>query len=85
MFIDEHVAVVSKPSGIVVHPSGDAPDRDTCMRRLRRQLRQRVNPVHRLDRGTSGLVVFGLSPAGTREAATALRDGSARKRSRTSG
>jgi tRNA pseudouridine65 synthase len=80
VFRDEHLAVVSKPSGLVVHPSDAARDRDTCMRRLRRQLRQRVNPVHRLDRGTSGLVVFGLTPEGTRFAAERMRDGSARKR-----
>ena len=59
---DEHLVVVHKPAGLLVHRTREAPDRDTCLTRLRDQLGRRVFPCHRLDRGTSGLLVFALSP-----------------------
>jgi tRNA pseudouridine65 synthase len=65
---DERVCVVDKPAGLVVHASAQAGDRDTCLRALRGQLGRRVYPVHRLDRGCSGVLAFALDP----DAATAL-------------
>ncbi len=53
--------VVDKPSGLSVHKGWDASP-DTVMRRLRSELRRWVYPVHRLDRGTSGLLVMALDP-----------------------
>ena len=64
---DEHLVVVNKPSGLLVH-RGWGRDRDVAMTRVRDALGQHVNPVHRLDRATSGALLFALSP----EATTAL-------------
>ncbi len=57
---DEHLVAIDKPSGLIVHKSGLAPDRRTCMNILRDQLGQWVYPVHRLDRKTSGVLLFAL-------------------------
>lgn len=65
--VDDHVAVADKPSGLLVH-RGWANDDDVAMFRVRDALGQHVHPVHRLDRGTSGALLF----ARTREAAAAL-------------
>ncbi len=54
--------VVDKPAGLAVH-RGWAPERDVAMVRVRDALGTRVFPVHRLDRGTSGVLVFALSAA----------------------
>jgi tRNA pseudouridine65 synthase len=59
---DAHLVAVSKPSGLLVHRTGAASDRDTCMTLLRNQLRRWVYPVHRLDRGASGVLLFSLDP-----------------------
>jgi tRNA pseudouridine65 synthase len=67
LYQDARLAAVAKPSGLVVHRSAQAPDRDTCLRRVRDQLGRRVHPVHRLDRGTSGVLLFALDPAAARE------------------
>jgi tRNA pseudouridine65 synthase len=67
LFVDAHVVVANKPSGLLVH-RGWADDDDVAMFRVRDALGQHVHPVHRLDRGTSGALVF----ARTREAAAAL-------------
>jgi tRNA pseudouridine65 synthase len=61
LYRDDAFVVVNKPSGLVVHRSRWAADRDNCLVRLRDQLGQHVHPVHRLDRGTSGALVFALS------------------------
>lgn len=57
---DEHLVVVHKPSGLLVHRSPISRDRVFLLQRLRDQIGQRVYPVHRLDRATSGVIVFGL-------------------------
>src|SRR5512140_2461029 len=57
---DAQVVVVDKPAGLAVH-RGWAPERDVAMVRVRDALGLRVFPVHRLDRGTSGVLVFALS------------------------
>jgi tRNA pseudouridine65 synthase len=61
LFQDEWFVAVHKPSGVLMHPTKIAPLGDeTLLYTLRRQLRRRVFPVHRLDRGTSGVVVLAL-------------------------
>jgi tRNA pseudouridine65 synthase len=57
---DDWCAVVDKPSGVVVHRGPDAPDRDALLQRVRDQVGAKVYPVNRLDRPTSGLVLFAL-------------------------
>jgi tRNA pseudouridine65 synthase len=67
LFVDAHLIVVNKPSGLLVH-RGWANDDDVAMFRVRDMLGAHVYPVHRLDRGTSGALVFARS----REAAAIL-------------
>lgn len=62
VFQDEHYVAVDKPSGLLVHRSYIARDaREFLLQTLRNQLGRYVYPVHRLDRPTSGLILFGLS------------------------
>lgn len=61
--------VVDKPSGLLVH-RGWGRDRETLVDWVRDLLGvQKVHPMHRLDRGTSGVMAFAL------DAATAQRLG----------
>ncbi|HAR10102.1 MAG TPA: pseudouridylate synthase, partial [Cobetia sp.] len=50
------------------------------LQRLRDQIGQHVFPVHRLDRPTSGLMVFGLSPQAARKLSTAFEEQQVSKR-----
>jgi tRNA pseudouridine65 synthase len=61
LYQDEHLVAVNKPSGLLVHRS-DIARRETehAMKIVRNQLRQWVYPFHRLDRSTSGVLVFAL-------------------------
>jgi len=67
LFCDAAVVVANKPSGLLVH-RGWADDDDVALFRVRDVLGGHVHPVHRLDRGTSGTLLF----ARTREAAATL-------------
>jgi tRNA pseudouridine65 synthase len=64
LFADESLVIVNKPSGLLVHRGWDN-DEDVMMMRVRDALGARVNPIHRLDRGTSGALVFGLTTEAT--------------------
>ena len=60
---DEHIVVIDKPPNLLVHRSEiDRHETRFAIRILRDQIDQRVWPAHRLDRGTSGVLLFGLSP-----------------------
>lgn len=75
---DDDLLVVDKPPFILVHPT--APHHTTTLAHgvayhLRRQgLQTRVRPVHRIDRDTSGLVLFAKSAAAHHRLDLQLRD-----------
>lgn len=66
LYRDEHFIAIDKPAGMLVHRTWIADDGEFVLQRLRDQIRRRVYPVHRLDRLTSGVLVFGLNPAAAR-------------------
>jgi tRNA pseudouridine65 synthase len=59
---DERLAAFVKPSGLLVH-RGWGDDRVTALDLARRAVGARVYPVHRLDRATSGVLLFALDSA----------------------
>lgn len=61
LYRDAVLLVVDKPSGLAVH-RGWATDKVTALSIARAIAGQWVYPVHRLDRSTSGALVFALSP-----------------------
>ncbi|HEX5354794.1 MAG TPA: pseudouridine synthase [Aquabacterium sp.] len=66
---DDDMVAVHKPAGWLVHRTGlDAHETRFVMQTLRDQLGRHVYPVHRLDKGTSGVLIMGLHS----EAARAL-------------
>ncbi len=61
--VDEHLIVVDKPHFLAVLPAGRFVEQ-TVLRRLIRELQNPdLVPLHRIDRGTSGLVMFSANPA----------------------
>jgi tRNA pseudouridine65 synthase len=63
LYRDEHLVAIDKPPGLLVHRTQLAAGEDeAALQLLRDQLGQTVWPVHRLDRGTSGVLLFALSP-----------------------
>lgn len=61
LYQDEWLVAVNKPAGQLVHPSDNPqPDDEVTMKFLRDQLDQKVEVIHRLDRPTTGVLLFGL-------------------------
>ena len=69
-YIDEHLLVLNKPAGLLCVP-GRGPDKQDCLSVRAQQQWPDALVVHRLDQGTSGLVVMARSLAVQR----ALGDG----------
>jgi tRNA pseudouridine65 synthase len=63
---DARCVVVDKPSGLATHRGWDDSD-DALLQRARDAVGCYVYPVHRLDRGASGLILFALDGDAARE------------------
>ena len=62
LYQDEHIIAINKPSGLLVHRSPiDRHETRFAIQLLRDQIGQYVYPAHRLDKPTSGVLLFGLS------------------------
>lgn len=62
LYQDEHLVAVNKPAGLLVHRSFvDRREMEYAMQVLRDQLGRWVYPLHRLDKATSGVLVFALN------------------------
>ncbi len=78
LYQDEYMVAVDKPAGLFVHRSFmDKDEIYFALQLVRDQVGQYVYPVHRLDRPTSGVLIFAL----TKEVATKLNDAFANKSS----
>lgn len=63
LYHDEHLVAIDKPPGLLVHRSDiDRHETRFAVQLLRDQLGRRVFPVHRLDKGTSGVLLFAFEP-----------------------
>jgi len=61
LYQDEHIVAINKPSGLLVHKSPiDKHETRFALQELRDQIGQYVYPVHRLDKPTSGVLLFAL-------------------------
>ena len=59
LHLDDETVAIDKPPGLLVHPSAlDAREERTALKLLRDQLGQHLWPLHRLDKGTSGVLLF---------------------------
>jgi tRNA pseudouridine65 synthase len=59
LFEDEYLIAINKPSGLLVHRTSIAAEETVfALQMLRDQIGQHVSPVHRLDRPTSGVLLF---------------------------
>jgi tRNA pseudouridine65 synthase len=72
---------VAKPAGLFVHRTRlDGGAQRPCLQRLRDQLGVHLYPVHRIDRATSGLLLFALDRDSARSLSAAFAAGAVGKR-----
>ncbi|WP_374949646.1 pseudouridine synthase, partial [Mucilaginibacter sp.] len=59
LYQDEHLIAINKPHGLLVHRSSIAADAEEfALQLLRDQIGKKVNPAHRIDRKTGGVLLF---------------------------
>jgi 23S rRNA pseudouridine1911/1915/1917 synthase len=76
---DADVIAVDKPAGMTAQPT-EGRVGDSLVDRVGEYLKRPAGLVHRLDRETSGVTVFGKTPQATTALAEEFREGRARKR-----
>ena len=76
LYLDDYLAIVHKPAGWLVHRTPlDKGETRFVLQTLRDQIGQHVWPVHRLDKGTSGVLVFALGAEMARTLGQAFETG----------
>ncbi len=75
IYEDAHYVAINKPNGLLVHRTRIAEEKkEFALQLLRDQLGYHLFAVHRLDRGTSGVLLFAKSPEATAPMVKALED-----------
>jgi tRNA pseudouridine65 synthase len=79
LYQDAHLIAAAKPARLAVH-RGAARDRTFALQIVRNQIGRHVHAVHRLDRATSGVLLFALSPEAARRMQERFAAGAVEKR-----
>ncbi len=76
IYRDDHIVAINKPSDLLVHRSWiDKDETRFAMQMLRDQIGQYVYPVHRLDKPTSGVLLFALDKETARALSEQMQSG----------
>lgn len=80
LFQDDHLVAVSKPAGSLVHRSAIAKDvTEFALQKTRDLVGKEVHPIHRLDRKTSGVLLFAFDLDTLRLMQKVFNEGEVRK------
>ena len=80
LYQDEALIAIDKPAGLLMHRTGlDAGETRFAVQLLRDQIGRPVWPAHRLDKGTSGVLLFALDATTARALAGAFEASAVRK------
>ncbi len=71
---DGRLVVVDKPAGMIVHPNQYDRRAPNCVNTLSGLLHRKVQVVHRLDRGTSGVMLFALDTDAAAQVSALFRE-----------
>ncbi len=73
LYQDAYFVAINKPAGMLVHRTKiDPRENNIALQCVRDQLGVHVYPVHRLDKPTSAVLLFGLSKDATRQLASSF-------------
>jgi tRNA pseudouridine65 synthase len=81
LYQDDWLVAINKPSGLLVHRTAlDTQASEFAVQTLRDQLGRPVHPCHRLDRPTSGVLLFALDKTSCAQVSQSFADGVVEKR-----
>ncbi len=80
LYKDNYIVAVNKPSGLLVHKSPiDKNETQFALQLVRDQIGQYVYPLHRLDKPTSGVLLFALSSEIAKDMSNLFRENEVKK------
>jgi len=80
LYKDDHIIAINKPSGLLVHKSPiDKHETRFALQLVRDQIGQYIYPVHRLDKPTSGVLLFALSAESAKDLSLLFRENKVKK------
>jgi len=80
LYEDEYLIAINKPHGLLVHRTSMAKDAtEFALQIVRNQLGSKVYPAHRLDRKTSGVLLFSKEQETNRQIHALFREGQVSK------
>ncbi|MBD3671376.1 MAG: tRNA pseudouridine(65) synthase TruC [Gammaproteobacteria bacterium] len=80
LYRNDGIVAINKPHGLLVHRSDiDRHETRFALQLLRDQLNMKVYPLHRLDKPTSGVLLFALEPELARRMMNQFESGSIQK------
>jgi tRNA pseudouridine65 synthase len=80
LYQDAYIVAVNKPSGLLVHKSPiDKRETRFALQEVRDQIGKYVYPVHRLDKPTSGILLFALNEEVAQKLSLFFRNGEVAK------
>ena len=80
LYQDQYLVAINKPSGLLVHKSPiDKHETRFALQEVRNQIGQYVYPIHRLDKPTSGVLLFALSKEVAQSMSLAFRENEVKK------
>ena len=79
LYEDDDLIAINKPAGLLVHRTGISEDKVFALQLLRDQVGYHVFPVHRLDRGVSGVLLFAKNSGATAKVQSEIQDAAAYK------
>lgn len=81
LYEDQNYVAIHKAAGLLVHPSKlDSHEKITAVQLLRQQLQKQIFPVHRLDKPTSGVMIFALNANAAEQLAIQFRENKVQKK-----
>lgn len=80
IFKDDHLLVINKPNGLLVHRSVISNDRDSVIDQFKREFEEPPTPLHRLDRPTSGVLLSSFDINTTRLLSNQFRNNEIKKK-----
>lgn len=81
LYEDQNYVAIHKTAGLLVHPTKlDSHEKITAVQILRQQLQKQIFPVHRLDKPTSGVMIFALNSNAAERLASQFRENQVQKK-----
>jgi len=81
LYRDAELVAIDKPAGLLVHPSAlDRHEQHSALQWLEDELGERVFPLHRLDKATSGVLLFARTAEAARAWGKVFESGAVEKR-----